>query len=114
MSQRWKRYAGLAATVICVAMSTFQPSRYARADDIDLANYPVLDTKELGHLQHIYRLANQLPGEWAFMGAREPDQEGDDGYRYQLAFMSYVLALTQYHYLPNYRELNQQASGRLI
>jgi hypothetical protein len=37
-----------------------------------------------------------------------------EAYRYQLAFMTYALALAQYHKTPAYQELYQQAMDSLI
>jgi len=81
---------------------------------VNPSDYPSMSSKQLGHFRHIVRLANQLHGEWGMMGTKEPDQEGDDAYRYQLAFMAYALGLAQYHYLPAHRELAQNTFERLV
>jgi hypothetical protein len=47
---------------------------------------------------------------WPF----DSTQEGDDAYRYQLAYMAYTLALTQYHRTPAYRELWRDAMRAII
>lgn len=75
---------------------------------------PELDALQLGHLRHIVRLSRQLPGDWSDMGPFDPTNEGDDAYRYQLAYMTYTLGLVQYHYLPAYRELLADTMSRLI
>jgi hypothetical protein len=75
---------------------------------------PELDELQLGHLRHIVRLARQAPGDWSHMGPFDITQEGDDAYRYQLAYMVYTLALTQYHRTPAYRELYRDAMRALI
>jgi hypothetical protein len=77
-------------------------------------DYPSLSEKELGHLQWILQLAQQLPGDWSYMGGMEEGQGGLDAYRYQLGYMTYVLALAQYHKTPAYRELYQKAIDSLI
>jgi hypothetical protein len=74
----------------------------------------MLDDKALGHLRHIVNLSRQIPGDWSDMGPYDPSQEGDDAYRYQLAYMSYVLGLAQYHHTPAYRELWRDTMARLI
>jgi hypothetical protein len=48
------------------------------------------------------------------MGPFDVTQEGDDAYRYQLAYMAYTLALTQYHRTPAYRELWRGTMRALI
>ncbi len=73
-----------------------------------------VDGKSLGHLRHIVNLARQAPGDWSDMGPYDPTQEGDDAYRYQLAYMAYTLSLAQYHHTPAYRELHRDTMARLI
>jgi hypothetical protein len=74
----------------------------------------MLDDKTLGHLRHIVNLSRQIPGDWSDMGPYDPSQEGDDAYRYQLAYMCYALGLAQYHHTPAYRELWRDTTARLI
>jgi hypothetical protein len=81
----------------------------AKADD-----YPSLSRKELGHIQWLVKLAQQPLGDWSYMGGLEEGQEGLEGYRYQLGYMAYALALAQYHKTPAYRELYQKAMDNLI
>lgn len=73
-----------------------------------------LDKRQLGQLAFIRRLALQLPGDWSHMGAEEPGQGGFDAYRYQLAMMSYALAIAQHHYTPAWRNGHRETSRRLI
>jgi hypothetical protein len=73
-----------------------------------------LDSLQWGHLRHMVRLSRQIPGDWSDMGPFDPTNEGDDAYRYQLAYMAYTLGLTQYHYLPAYRELLRETLANLI
>lgn len=79
-----------------------------------LDNATVLDDRALGHLRHIVNLSRQKPGDWSDMGPYDPSQEGDDAYRYQLAYMAYTLGLVQYHHTPAYRELWRDTTARLI
>jgi hypothetical protein len=78
------------------------------------AAQPALDGRQLGHLRHIVRLSRQVQGDWSCMWPFDATQEGDDAYRYQLAYMGYVLALTQYHHTPAYRELYRETLRALI
>jgi hypothetical protein len=48
------------------------------------------------------------------MGPFDPTNEGDDAYRYQLAYMAYTIAVVQQQYLPAYRELFKDTFQRLI
>lgn len=74
----------------------------------------MLDDRTLAHLRHMVSLSRQQPGDWSDMGPYDPGQEGDDAYRYQLAYMAYGLALAQYHHTPAYRELWKDTIARLI
>ena len=73
-----------------------------------------LNRKQLGHLHHFARLSRQAPGDWTDMGPFDPTNEGDDAYRYQLAYMAYGLALAQYHHLPAYSAELKDTLERLI
>lgn len=75
---------------------------------------PTLDTKQIGHIKHIIRLSRQAPGDWSDMGPFDPTNEGDDAYRYQLAYMAYTLAVAQHHYFPAHRELFKETFQNLI
>lgn len=75
---------------------------------------PSLDQKQIGHIRHIIRLSRQAPGDWSDMGPFDPTNEGDDAYRYQLAYMAYSLAVVQQQYLPAYRELLKDTFQNLI
>jgi hypothetical protein len=59
-----------------------------------------LDRVQLGHLRHIANLARQLPNQWELMKGKGYGQEDFGGYRFQLAYMAYALALTHRHRLP--------------
>lgn len=111
---RAKLFRCVIFSITCLVALSIQASPHANSVTVDINDYPYLDEKQLGGLRHIISLADQLHGEWSKMGTKEPDQEGDDAYRYQLAFMTYTLGLAQYHYLPAYRELFQHSSTRLI
>jgi len=73
-----------------------------------------LDALQWGHLRNIVRLSRQMPGDWSDMGPFDPTNEGDDAYRYQLAYMAYTLGLAQYHYVPAYREVFRETLASLI
>jgi hypothetical protein len=59
-----------------------------------------LDRVQLGHLRHFANLARQLPNQWDLMKGKGYGQEDFGGYRFQLAYMAYALALTHRHRLP--------------
>jgi len=88
--------------------------------EINARDYPSFSHEEMGHLRWVIKLANQLPGDWSYMDKEIMGQgsmewpKTDNKFRYQLAFMSYFLALAQYHKTPAYREVYQQAMDKLI
>lgn len=73
---------------------------------------PALSEDQLGHLRHIVELARQLPGDWRYMEPRE--MLSYDAYQFQIAFISYGLAMVQVNYTPAYRELYENAQLALI
>ena len=102
--------AALGAVVLVLAAAP----AVSQAPGIDPARYPALDRKEVGALRWVVKLARQAPGDWSGMGGLEPGQEWLEAHRYQLAFMTYFLALEQYHKTPAYRELTAGAMDLLI
>ena len=80
----------------------------------NVSRYPVLDKKQLGQLNQIVKLSRQADGDWSNMEPVEGSLGADDGYRYQLAFMSYALNVAYYNYTPAYRELAEQTDNNLI
>ncbi|RKE36453.1 hypothetical protein B0G76_2639 [Paraburkholderia sp. BL23I1N1] len=64
------------------------------------ATVPMLDELQAGHLQHILNLAARLPDDWSGMQGKTSLQEDFGSLRFQLAYMSYALALTHVHRLP--------------
>lgn len=73
-----------------------------------------LHADDLALFRHVVRIADQLPGDWSYMGALETGQEGDDAYRFQLSAMTLMLATVQYHHTPAYRELCKPAIEKMI
>ena len=61
---------------------------------------PLLDDLQAGSLQRMFDLANLLPDDWSGMMGRSTLQEDFGSLRFQLAYMSYALALTHAHRLP--------------
>lgn len=59
-----------------------------------------LDPLQSGHLRHFRNLARQRPNDWSKMKGRSIGQDDFGGYRFQLAYMMYALALTHIHRLP--------------
>lgn len=83
------------------------------AETADAAAAPSgMSDAELGHLVRFVDLTNQALDDWSGWEAR--DQWGMDAYRYQIAFMSYALALQQYHSVPAWREVHRATLDRLM
>jgi hypothetical protein len=59
-----------------------------------------LDKLQLGHIRHFDNLSRQPPNEWARMKGKGYGQEDFGGFRFQLAYMAYALALAHRHRLP--------------
>lgn len=73
-----------------------------------------LSTEQLGHLRHFDNLSRQLPNDWSLMQGKGTNQEDFGGYRFQLAYMAYALAITHRHRLPAAPGLFQPMIQRLI
>jgi hypothetical protein len=101
------------ATIFSLVSCAINPG-FAASLPVKASDYPSLSQKELGHVQWLVKIAQQPLGDWSYMGGAEEGQEGLDGYRYQLGYMAYALALAQYHKTPAYRELYQKALDNLI
>ena len=61
---------------------------------------PELDDKQTGALRRILNLSAQLPGDWSGMMGRDTMGEDFGAFRFQLAYMSYALAVAHAHRLP--------------
>ena len=61
---------------------------------------PELDSLQTGALRRMFNLAGQLPDDWSGMLGPTTMQEDFGALRFQLAYMSYALALTHVHRLP--------------
>lgn len=59
-----------------------------------------LTVEQIGHLRHFANLLAQPPNDWSFMQSKRTGQDDFGGYRFQLAYMAYALALTHQHRLP--------------
>jgi hypothetical protein len=59
-----------------------------------------LDALQRGHLRHFDNLSRQPANDWSLMAGRSTGQDDFGGYRFQLAYMMYALALTHIHRLP--------------
>lgn len=59
-----------------------------------------LTDRQAGHLRHFANLSRQLPNDWSLMQGRGAGQDDFGGYRFQLSYMAYALALTHRHRLP--------------
>lgn len=63
--------------------------------------HDVLTDEQLGHLRHIDNLSRQLPNDWSMMQGKDGSQDDFGGYRFQLSYMTYAMALAHRHRLPN-------------
>lgn len=73
-----------------------------------------LDDAQAGHLRRIADLAMRLPDDWSGMMGRSSLQEDFGSLRFQLAYMSYALALTHRHRLPAAPAVFRKPFDRLI
>jgi hypothetical protein len=65
-----------------------------------ISTHPLLDMKQVGSLRHLGNLARQPKNDWSNMMGPTPLAEDFGAYRYQLAYMSYALALAHFNRLP--------------
>ncbi|MFM9924454.1 hypothetical protein VLK31_15790 [Variovorax sp. H27-G14] len=59
-----------------------------------------LNDRQAGHLRHFANLSRQPVNDWSFMQGRGTGQDDFGGYRFQMAYMAYALALAHRHRLP--------------
>ena len=76
--------------------------------------FGVLDDKQIGSLRHIGNLARQLTNDWSGMMGPAHMKEDFGAYRYQLAYMSYALALAHFNRLPAAPGLFKNTFMRLV
>ncbi len=100
--------------VLCVILAFVCLTGPVRADsqDIDPSSYPQIGDKEMGQLRWILSIADQDLLD--FSGIEAPNQAGMGSYRYSIAFMTYFLAIEQYHKLPACPEIIKPRMDRLI
>ncbi len=82
------------------------------AGDIDPSSYPEIGDKEMGQLRWVLSIAEQDIEDFSNLDAE--NQLGLTAYRYSIAFMTYFLALEQYHKLPACPEIIQPRMDRFI
>jgi hypothetical protein len=85
---------------MAVAVKFMTDASEANADAALVATVPAMDRRRIGHIRHIENIANQLDGEWAHMGLRNPYQENFEAFRYQLAYMAFAIGLAHFHRAP--------------
>ncbi|MEW5809724.1 MAG: hypothetical protein AB1925_09735 [Actinomycetota bacterium] len=77
-----------------------------------------LSNEQAGHIRHIDNLSRQLPNDWSFMQSKAFGQEDFGGYRFQLSYMAYALALAHVHRLPNapgvFKPIFERLIGKLL
>ncbi|HZZ52093.1 MAG TPA: hypothetical protein VFE65_34790 [Pseudonocardia sp.] len=59
-----------------------------------------LSREQLGHLRHFDNLSRRLPNDWSLMHGKGQGQDDFGSYRFQLAYLTYALAITHRHRLP--------------
>jgi hypothetical protein len=59
-----------------------------------------LTPEQVGHLRHFANLLGQQSNDWSFMQGKGLGQDDFGGYRFQLAYMTYAMALAHMHRLP--------------
>ena len=84
----------------------------AGADTVRPEDYPKLTRMELGHIRHMVRMSQQLPGDWS--GFNSQWLLTDRTLQCQIAFAGRTLAMVQQQYTPAYLELYQQAIDAYI
>ena len=110
-TKRHRRFAVTEPLPLCVTpiheetpatmrTNTAQSQYIDASAETDLERLPRLDDLQAGHLRHIVNLAARLPDDWSGMMGRTTLQEDFGSLRFQLAYMSYALALTHVHHLP--------------
>lgn len=77
-------------------------------------SHNVLNSEQTGHLRHWDNLSRLQPNDWSLMQGKGVGQDDFGGYRFQLAYMIYGLALTHRHRLPAAPGLFQPIMQRLI
>ena len=90
------------------------PGEFPRNEPFDAEGLPMLDADQAGHLRRIENLSLLLPDDWSGMQGKSSLQEDFGGLRFQLAYMSYALALTHRHRLPAAPGLFRKTFQRLI
>ena len=75
---------------------------------------PELDDKQVGALRRILNLSAQPPGDWSGMMASDNFGEDFGAFRFQIAYMSYALALAHVHRLPAAPGVFQKPFQKLI
>src|SRR6516165_7952017 len=73
-----------------------------------------LDKLQIGHIRHFDNLSRQPPNQWELMKGKGYGQDDFGGFRFQLAYMAYALALTHKHRLPAAPGLFKPIFERLI
>lgn len=64
------------------------------------ATLGTLNDRQVGHLRHFANLSRQPVNDWSMMQGRGTGQDDFGGYRFQLAYMAYAMALAHRHRLP--------------
>ncbi|HJQ15874.1 MAG TPA: hypothetical protein VJ859_02645 [Allosphingosinicella sp.] len=76
--------------------------------------HPLLDKKQVGSIRHIGNLARQLKNDWSSMEGPTDLKQDFAAFQFQLAYMSYALALAHFHRLPAAPGVFKNTYERLI
>lgn len=85
-----------------------------RVDTSWIEAIPEMDDKQTGALRRVLNLSRQLPGDWSGMMGQTVVGEDFGAFRFQLAYMSYALALAHTHRLPAAPGVFKQPLRKLI
>ena len=102
---------GFSITALLVLLAGLEPVRLNTAG-IDPGSYPEIGDEELGQLRWALKIADQPISE--FTNLEATNQYGISAYRYTLAFLTYFLAIEQYHKLPACPGIIQTRMDRII
>lgn len=101
------RNALVCSSMLALGLASTGAFASSSAQPVDPQDYPKLTAKELGHIRHLVKMANQLPGDWSGFGSLLLLTERTR--HFQVAFAGMTLALAQHQYTPAYRELYKEA-----
>jgi len=112
MNKNANRISRVAAAAVAIAFIAGASPALSTAPAIDPSAYPEIGDKEMGQLRWMLEIADQDVDDFEYLVGS--GQAGMEAYRYQLAFMTYFLAIEQYHKLSACPEIIRPRMDRLI